>query len=112
MKLEKILTTVFACASLAGASSAAVADDTGFAQIHSMVRVGGKTCFADHSHSGSGAGGNRKIAEMQAINSWYGFTAGEYGSDWANLNKAVKKSMKCSGSGANCSCDLEATPCK
>ena len=88
------------------------ADDTGFASIHALVRAGGRTCFADHSHSGSGAGANRQMAEMQAIRSWYSFTAGEYGSDWANINKAIRKSMRCTGPAGGWSCDVEATPCK
>ena len=90
----------------------AAADSTGFDSIHSKVRVGGRTCFDGHSHGGTGAGPSRKVAEMQAIQSWYGYTAGEYGSDWANINKAMGKSMRCSQSGAGWSCDLEATPCR
>ncbi len=90
----------------------AFADNTGFDSIHSKVRVGTKMCFADHNHSGSGTGATRKIAEMQAISSWYGYTANEYGSDWANINKAVKRSMRCSPSGSGWSCDVDATPCR
>ena len=97
---------------LAASSTMTRADDTGFASIHTMRRVGSKTCFADHPHGGSGSGASRKLAEMQAIKSWYGYTAGEYGSDWASLGKAVGRSMNCTGSGASWSCDLTATPCK
>ena len=107
----------------AGAGSAAVAaalvlsgpasaDNTGFDSIHGKVRVGNRVCFDGHSHGGTGAGASRKLAEMQAVSSWYGYTAGEYGSDWANINKAIGKSMRCGQSSAGWSCDVEATPCR
>ena len=114
MRLDPVFFSVCAAVAMSAALSAtaAMADNTGFDSIHAKVRVGGRTCFADHSHSGSGAGANRKIAEMAAIGSWSGYTAGEYGSDWANINKAVRKSMRCSPTGGGgYSCDVEATPC-
>lgn len=112
MKFDLFLTSMIATVALVAATPAAFADNTGFDSIHSTVRVGGKICFADHSHGGSGSGATRKIAEMAAIKSWYGYTAGEYGSDWANIHKAVKASMKCSGGGSNWNCDVDATPCR
>jgi hypothetical protein len=96
---------------MAVSASVAIADNTGFDSIHSKIKVGGKVCFGDHPHGGSGVGATRQVAEMQAIKSWYGYTAGEYGSDWANINKAIKRSMRCSQSGG-WSCDVEATPCR
>lgn len=113
MTFKTISKMVLVMAMLAGPSLAALADDTGVAtSLHTTVRVGGKTCFSDHSHAGTGSGASRKIAEMQAINNWAGFTAWEYGTDWAKFSKAVRKSMSCSGSGANWTCNLDATPCK
>lgn len=114
MKLETVLTIAFASVSLVAASAVpAAADDTGLGTaLHTTVRVGGKLCFADHSHSGTGSGASRKVAEMQAINNWAGFTAWEYGTDWGKFGKAIKKSMSCSGSGASYNCNVEATPCK
>jgi hypothetical protein len=112
MKANHILTAAALVAGLAFAAPA-FADSTGFDKIHSVVRIGGKTCFADHSHGGSGSGATRKIAEMQAVQSWYGYTAGEYGSDWSNINKAVKRSMRCApAGGGSWNCDVEATPCR
>ena len=110
MRLDHALIAV--CAAMAMSSSTALADSTGFDSIHATMRVGGKTCFIDHSHGGSGNGASRQVAEAQAIKSWYGYTAGEYGSDWANINKAIKKSMRCSQSGGSWSCDVDATPCR
>jgi hypothetical protein len=112
MELRSILTTMGFSAAIFVAASSAHADSTGFDSIHGKMRVGGKTCFVDHSHAGTGQGANRKVAEMRAISSWYGYTAGEYGSDWANINKAIKKSMRCAPSGGGWSCDVEATPCR
>lgn len=102
---------IFAALTLAAAVPA-LADNTGFDSIHGKIRVGGKSCFDGHSHSGNGFGSSRKAAEVEAIKSWAGFTAGEYGSDWANINKAIQKSMRCSQSSAGWSCDLDATPCR
>ena len=112
MTLDIMVKASIACVAVALFCQPALADSTGFDGIHSKMRVGNKTCFDGHSHSGSGTGATRKIAEMQAISSWYGYTAGEYGSDWANINKSIKRSMKCSGGGNNYNCDVEATPCK
>ena len=113
MKLNRILTIVFVYGALVGGTQVASADDNGVGPtLHSVIRVGKKTCFEGHSHSGSGTGATQKVAEMSAINNWAGFTAWEYGTDWANINKAVKRSMKCGRSGGGYSCDLEATPCK
>lgn len=108
----RITLAVLAAFGAAVATTSVRADDTGIAGIHSWMKVGKKTCFDGHAHSGTGTGPSKKVAEMQAINAWAGFTAWEYGTDWANLTKAIKKSMKCSGSGHSYSCDLEATPCK
>lgn len=112
MTLRRYSLSLFATLAAVAATSPALADSTGFDAIHSQMRVGKKTCFVSHSHSGSGSGATRKAAEMQAISSWYGYTAGEYGSDWANINKAIKRSMSCSGGAGNFSCNLEATPCR
>ena len=38
------------------AATAAVADDTGLAYSHTLRKEGGRTCMADHYHSGSGEG--------------------------------------------------------
>jgi hypothetical protein len=89
------------------------ADDTGLAGLHSWRKVGGKTCFVDHSHEGSGNGSSQKAAEMAAIRSWIGFTDLEYGSDWANFRNAVAKTMKCNREGgAFWKCSTEAVPCR
>lgn len=112
MTLDLILKSSIACVAVALVCQPVLADSTGFDAIHSKIRVGNKMCFDGHSHGGSGSGATRKLAEMQAIQSWYGYTAGEYGSDWANINKAIKRSMKCSGGGSNYNCDVEATACK
>lgn len=94
------------------AATPAVADQTGFDGIHAKMRVGNKVCFDGHSHSGYGAGPNKKAAEYAAIQSWADFTAAEYGSDWAHYGKSYKASMRCSQSAAGWSCDLDATPCR
>jgi hypothetical protein len=104
---------VAAAAALIGAVSApAVADDSGFAYMHDLRKEGGRTCFTDHYHYGSGTGANKAAAQKAAIGSWASFTDFEYGSDWARFSRAASKSMKCSGGTGGVDCQLEARPCK
>ncbi|MDQ8698291.1 hypothetical protein [Hyphomicrobium sp. LHD-15] len=109
-------TWIFRAAAAAVAMSAiaapAAADDTGFAYMHDLRKEGGRTCFTDHYHYGSGSGGSKAAAQKDAIVSWASFTDFEYGSDWARYSKAASKGVTCSGSGGSFSCQIEARPCK
>jgi hypothetical protein len=114
------LNSLFAAAAVAAtlatnlASTPAHADDTGVAQsLHTVARVGGRQCLIDHAHAGSSAGlPSERAAKAEAIKSWAGFTAWEYGTDWANFRKAIKVSMRCSQSSSGWGCELSANPCK
>lgn len=88
------------------------AGETGMASIHAWRKVGRKTCLVDHEHAGSGSGPNRKVAELQAIRSWAGFTDLEYGDSWASYSNAIGKSVKCEAITGGMQCDLLATPCR
>ncbi len=112
MTLGQILKATILAAAVASAGSAAKADNTGLDSIHTQVKAGKKICFADHSHNGSGSGPTRVAAEKQAIDSWFQYTAAEYGTDWAHIAKAVKKTMTCNQVSAGWNCDVAATPCK
>lgn len=90
----------------------ALADQTGFASMHNMARVGGKMCMTDHWHYGNGQGSTKAAAQKDAIGSWQSFTDFEYGSDWARFSKAVAKRISCSQSGSGFSCQVEARPCR
>ncbi|RTL63998.1 MAG: hypothetical protein EKK41_22250 [Hyphomicrobiales bacterium] len=108
---------VAVCASLAIAGSvsagSAVASETGVAQaLHSLQRVGGRTCLVDHYHDGSGSGPTRGAATAAAVSAWSGFTAWEYGSSWGRYGLARAKSVSCSRSGSGWSCDISAIPCR
>jgi hypothetical protein len=96
---------------LVGVGAGAQAEETGLAGIHTWVRVGGKTCLADHFHSGSGSGSTRTQAERQAIQSWVDFTAWEYGSSWGRYILSASKKMTCQR-GDGWSCFVEARPCR
>lgn len=97
---------------LAGAIFApALAYETGFANMHSQVRVGNKMCMTDHWHYGNGSGPNQKAAQREAISSWQSFTDFEYGSAWARFTNAAGRAVACSKGGANVSCQVEARPC-
>lgn len=89
------------------------ADDTGMAGIHTFMKVGSKTCFADHTHTGnSSAQKSQKAALADAIKSWQEFTAFEYGTDWAYFKNAHGSAKSCSQESAGWMCTVEATPCK
>jgi len=89
------------------------ADETGLAGMHKWVKVGKKTCFEGHEHYGSSAGmRDKKSATAEAIKSWSGFTAFEYGTTWANFNKAHKKRISCTQGSGGWGCEIEAIPCK
>ncbi len=79
---------------------------------HESHLEGGRVCYIEHAHYGSGSGSSRQAAERSAIGSWAGFTDFEYGSAWANYSKAAGKRMSCSQSGGSWSCSLEARPCR
>jgi hypothetical protein len=96
---------------LAGLGTAKADDETGIADIHSLVKVGRKTCMLDHFHSGTGSSPTRALAERQAIQSWIDFTAWEYGTSWGRYSIAASKKMTCDRSG-DWSCFVEARPCR
>lgn len=113
--MARIALGVFATAVLLSAPLApASADDTGVAQVlHDLKREGKRTCMVTHSHSGSSAGeASRKAAEIAAVKAWAGFTAWEYGTDWAQWTKAAGKQMSCTQSGASWGCSVDARPCR
>lgn len=98
---------------LLGATGAAQAraEETGLAEIHSWVKMGRKTCMADHYHSGNGNAATRPQAERQAVQSWVDFTAWEYGTPWGRYSIAASKKMTCERTGS-WSCFVEARPCR
>lgn len=108
-----IFSRAMAVAMLAALSAVpALADETGFASTHDWRREGGRTCFSDHYHYGSGSGGSKAAAQRSAISSWISFTDFEYGSDWARWGRAAGKRMSCSQSSSGYDCQVEARPCR
>lgn len=94
------------------AATAAHADDTGFASAHDWVRTGGRTCFADHAHSGSGDGATKDRAKAAAIRSWISFTDLEYGSDWARYSSSVGQSIHYTKADSGWTAVVEGRPCR
>ena len=113
MAFKKILAAVVAVAAVMPALPA-VADDTGLAtSLHDVRREGKRTCMSDHFHHGSGSTyADKKRATADAIDSWQGFTAAEYGTDWARFANAGSKKISCSPNSSGWSCSVEARPCK
>lgn len=112
MKTGALIRVGFA-AVLAGVMVApAAADETGFASMHTLARVGSKICMTDHWHYGNGTGSTKKAAQRDAIASWQSFTDFEYGSSWASFSRAISKKASCTGSSGSVSCQVEARPCR
>ena len=93
-------------------SKFALAQDTGLASLHDWIRIGGKTCMADHFHDGSGSGPTRGLAQAAAVRAWQDFTAWEYGGRWGSYGYAISRSVRCSGVRGNVSCSVSARPCR
>ena len=107
------LAAVVMAAAWGSASSPAVADETGLASMHEWVKVRGAICYADHTHYASSVGHrDKKSAMAAAVKSWVEFTAWEYGTTWANYNRATAKKADCKQSSSGWSCDIEARPCR
>ena len=110
--LKITLTAASAAAVLTLASLPAVAQSTGLDGLHDKRREGGRVCFTDHFHDGSGSGANKKQAEIAAIQSWSDFTSWEYGAAWGSFRNAASKSLKCSGTPGSMTCSVSARPCR
>ena len=92
---------------------AASADDTGFITIHDLRREGRYYCTSSHEHVGTGtAQRTKKRAVRSAARDWSGFTAWEYGTDWARWRYARSKSVRCDGPRGSIVCTVSARPCK
>lgn len=109
--LAALTLTTSAHGAVAQKAGAAV---TGLAAMHDMRREKGRLCMSDHFHHGSSAGQPSKAAAMkEAVASWAGFTAFEYGNEWANYNKAGSKKASCSQSTSGAwGCEIQARPCR
>jgi hypothetical protein len=98
----------------AAVSVPAVADDTGLAGVlHTLKKEGRLLCQDGHFHYMTGDTlPDKKKAIASAIDNWQGFTAAEYGTDWAYFRKAGSKKITCNPSGTAWSCSVEGRPCK
>ena len=108
----RAIASLIASVTLIGSAVTALADDSGMAGIHAWRNVGGKTCFVDHTHEGSGSGASQPAAMNDAIKSWQSFTALEYGSDWASYANSIAKSASCDKGTSTVNCSISSIPCK
>ena len=100
-------------AALAAATCGAQADDTGLASMHAWVKVGKRTCYAEHTHYASSVGHrDKRTAMAAAAKSWTEFTSWEYGTDWGNFNNANAKQATCTQSASGWACDVQGRPCR
>jgi predicted nucleotidyltransferase len=91
---------------------AARADETGLAYSHDLVKAGGRLCFADHWHSGSGEGASKDAARAAAVRSWADFVDLEYGSSWARFSVAAGAKTQFTKAEKGWSATIEARPCR
>lgn len=102
-----------AAAGMCVCAQTAMADDTGLAGMHSWMKVGRKTCFTDHTHTGNSSGHRtQRQALKAAIEDWQGFTAFEYGTDWAYFRRANARMKSCSKDSQGWGCTVEGRPCR
>lgn len=102
-----------AMALLAGAAWCNAAEaDGGLAGSHKWRKEGGRTCFADHFHSGTGAGATKEAAKAAAMKSWASFVDFEYGNTWAHFGRAASVAVKYTKEAKGWSADLDARPCR
>lgn len=111
------MTRKMICAAIAGlvlASGATplMAGETGIASIHAWVRVGNKTCIANHWHFGNATAATKQQAEKTAINNWIVYTMYDYGSDWMHFRLGESKAVKCEKVVEGWACQAEARACK
>jgi hypothetical protein len=105
--------TIFAAIIATSAAAAgARADDTGFAYSHDLKKESGRTCFASHAHSGIGEAKTKDKAQAAALKSWYEYTAGEYGSDWARWGRSAGQSVSYTKTADGWSANISSRPCK
>ncbi len=93
-------------------TSIAIADETGMATIHAWRSEKGKVCMAEHFHSGTGEGRTKRLARRAAISDWQGFTAWEYGTDWARFSRSAGRSVEYSKSGLGWRATVQARACR
>ena len=98
---------------LAAAIWSGPASAQGLEFLHDQRVEGGRVCMSDHFHHGSSGGQpTRAAAERDAISSWAGFTAWEYGNQWGSWRIAASKRMSCSQLTGSWGCQVEARPCR
>ena len=107
--LKYLAIVVFA---ISAVSMMAIAEDSGMAASHATRNEGGRTCFADHFHSGNGAGATKEAAKAAAIKSWASFVDFEYGNTWAHFGRAASVAVKYTKEAKGWSADLDARPCR
>ena len=97
----------------AGAGLVGAATIITLAMPADAARRKGRVCMTDHFHYGASSGRrSKKIARREAIASWAGFTAFEYGNAWASFRRARSKAVRCAESVEGWGCNVEAVPCR
>lgn len=108
----RVIAPLAAIATLCVAPLSAEAGQTGMASMHDQRVAGGRLCFTDHAHVGTGSwSASKREAKANAARDWSAFTGFEYGSDWAHWRFARDKTTSCQKSGSGYICEVVAKPC-
>lgn len=111
---SRYVVAALAVAAAVAVAAPAVADDNGLAGVlHSLKREGKLLCQDGHFHYMTGdTMPDKKKAIASAVDNWQGFTAAEYGTDWAYFRKAANKKITCTPGSSGVSCSVEGRPCR
>lgn len=112
MTLKSVMVGIVFAVSTLAAPTVVSADQTGLAGMHEWRKERGRTCLVGHFHSGSsGVQRTKKLAMRKAIESWFQYTAGEYGTDWARFRRSASRSKRCMRAEGGWECYVESRPC-
>jgi hypothetical protein len=110
--MYRVIAPVAVAATILVTPFAAQAGQTGMASMHEQRVAGGRLCFTDHAHVGTGSwAASKREATVSAARDWSAFTGFEYGSDWARWRFAREKTVSCQKSGSGYLCEVVAKPC-
>ena len=91
----------------------AAAAMVGCAIVATPAEAKRRYCMDGHFHYGSSSGqSSKKKAQAEAIASWAGFTAFEYGNAYASFKQGLSRRVSCSKDAGGWGCNVEAIPCR
>lgn len=103
---------------IGGVTFMTTAQASGLTFLHKIEQVGSdRQCMVEHTHHGdSRPNSSKEAAAVEAARAWSGFTALEYGSEWANIKLSIDQGLDCRPvdvrHGHAWQCKVTAKPCR